>query len=122
MRVTIIPADGFVSVNGEGYGQLDLSSMASDIHALQWYETEGELEVKDARGRVVENRPIDSLEPYQLALDAWQLGKEAAALAAQQAIEKEAQRLAAEQAAEAEELELLGLQPQENPAEPPAGN
>jgi len=78
MRVTIIPVDGFVSVDGEGYSELDLSFMASDIHALQWYETDGELEIKDARGRVVENRPIDSLEPYQPALDAWQVAKDAA--------------------------------------------
>jgi hypothetical protein len=78
MRVTIIPTDGFVSVDGEGYGNIDLSFMASDIHALQWYETEGELEIKDARGRIVENRKIDSLEPYQPALDAWQVAKEVA--------------------------------------------
>jgi hypothetical protein len=83
MRVTIIPVDGFVSVDGEGYSELDLSFMASDIHALQWYETEGELEVKDARGRVVENRSIDSLEPYQPALDAWQVAKDAAEAAAE---------------------------------------
>jgi hypothetical protein len=67
-----------VSVDGEGYSQLDLSFMASDIHALQWYETDGELEIQDARGRVIENRPIDSLEPYQPALDAWQAAKDAA--------------------------------------------
>jgi len=78
MRVTIIPVDGFVSVDGEGYSGLDLSFMASDIHALQWYETDGELEIQDARGRVIENRPIDSLEPYQPALDAWQVAKDAA--------------------------------------------
>jgi hypothetical protein len=77
MRVTIIPADGFVSVDGEGYIDLDLSFMASDIHALQWYDTEGELEIQDARGRVIENRPIDSLGPYQPALDAWQAAKDA---------------------------------------------
>ena len=78
MRVTIIPTDGFVSVDGEGYSGLDLTFMDSDIHALQWYETEGELEIQDARGRVIENRPIDSLEPYQPALDAWQAAKDAA--------------------------------------------
>jgi len=85
MRVTIIPADGFVSVDGEGYSGLDLTFMTPDIHALQWYETEGELEIKDARGRVIENRPIDSLEPYQPALDAWQAAKEAAEAAEQAA-------------------------------------
>jgi len=78
MRVTIIPADGFVSVDGEGYSDLDLSFMASDIHALQWYDTDGELEIQDARGRVIENRSIDSLEPYQPALAAWQAAKDAA--------------------------------------------
>jgi hypothetical protein len=86
MRVTIIPVDGFVSVDGEGYSQLDLSFMAADIHALQWYETEGELEIQDARGRVIENRPIDSLEPYQPALDAWQAAKDAAEAAAEAAV------------------------------------
>jgi hypothetical protein len=78
MRVTIIPADGFVSVDGEGYSGLDLNFMDANIHALQWYETEGELEIQDTRGRVIENRPIDSLEPYQPALDAWQVAKDAA--------------------------------------------
>ena len=76
MRVTSIPGDSFVSVDGEGYGDLDLSFMDSDIHALQWYDTEGELEIQDARGRIVENREIDSLGPYQPALDAWQTAKE----------------------------------------------
>ena len=86
MRVTIIPVDGFVSVDGEGYSDLDLSFMAADIHALQWYETDGELEIQDARGRVIENRLIDSLEPYQPALDAWQVAKDAAEAAAEAAV------------------------------------
>jgi len=89
MRVTIIPVDGFVSVDGEGYSELDLSFMASDIHALQWYETDGELEIKDARGRVVENCPIDSLEPYQPALYAWQVAKDAAEAAEQAPTEEQ---------------------------------
>jgi hypothetical protein len=75
MRVTIIPVDGFVSVDGEGYSELDLSFMASDIHALQWYETDGEIERKDNRGRVIANEKITDLTPYQPALDAWQAAK-----------------------------------------------
>lgn len=78
MRVTIILADGFVSVDGEGYSGLDLSFMDADIHALQWYETEGEIERKDNRGRVVANEPITDMTPYQPALDAWQVAKDAA--------------------------------------------
>jgi hypothetical protein len=76
MRVTIVPGDGFVSIDDEGYNDLELSFMDSNIHALQWYGTEGELEIKDARGRIVENQEIDSLAPYQPALDAWQTAKE----------------------------------------------
>ena len=78
MRVTIIPADALVSVNGEGYSELDLSFMDADIHALQWYETEGEIERKDSRGRITANEDITDLTPYQPALDAWQVAKDAA--------------------------------------------
>lgn len=77
MRVTIIPADGFVSVNGEGYGRLDLSFMGADIHALQWYGTDGEIERRDGRGRIVANEEFADLTPYQPALDAWQVAKSA---------------------------------------------
>lgn len=82
MRVTIIPADSFVSVDGEGYSNLDLSFMNADIHALQWYDTEGEIERQDNRGRIVANEEITDLSPYQPALDAWQAAKESAAVAA----------------------------------------
>ena len=75
MRVTIIPADKFVSVDGEGYHGLDLSFMDADIHALQWYETEGDIERADSRGRITANEEITDLTPYQPALDAWAVAK-----------------------------------------------
>jgi len=90
MRVTIIPADGFVSVDGEGYGDLDLAFMDADIHALQWYETEGEIERTDARGRIVANELITDMTPYQPALDAWQAAKEAAEAEVQQPLPADA--------------------------------
>jgi hypothetical protein len=45
MRLTIIPVDKTVYVDGNSR-ILDLSSCAipTNIHALQWYETEGEVE------------------------------------------------------------------------------
>ncbi len=75
MRVTIIPEDGFVSVDGEGYNGVNLSFMEPDIHAVQWYETDGEIERKNIRGRIVANENITDLTPYQPALDAWQVAK-----------------------------------------------
>ena len=96
MRVTIIPVDGFVSVDNEGYSGLDLSFMDADIHALQWYETEGEIERRDSRGRITANEDIADLTPYQTALDAWQAAKDAAE-AAKDAAEAAEQTAAEEQ-------------------------
>lgn len=75
MRVTIIPVDGFVSVDGEGFSNLDLSFMDATIHAVQWYGDIGEVEKKNNRGNVIANEEITSLAPFQEALDAWQVAK-----------------------------------------------
>ncbi len=74
MRVTIIPDDGFVSVDGVGYSALDLSAVDPSVHAVQWYGEEGEVEVKNPITRkMVENRIINSLSEFQSAVEAWQL-------------------------------------------------
>jgi hypothetical protein len=44
MRLTIIPSDGAVYKDGYSFSGLDLSSVPANVHALQWYETEGEIE------------------------------------------------------------------------------
>lgn len=76
MKVTIVPADNSVSIDGVGLGELDLSFMDASVHAVQWYETHGEIEIKDpVTGRMVENRVITSIEPFQPAIDAWQARK-----------------------------------------------
>lgn len=78
MRVTIIPVDGFVSVDGMGLSGLDLSFMDVSVHAVQWYETHGEIEVKDpVTGRMVANEVITSIDAFQPAIDAWQVVKTA---------------------------------------------
>ena len=86
MRLTIIPIDGSVSVDGKGFGGLDLSFMDGSVHAVQWYETHGEIEVKDpVTGRMIENRVINSIDAFQPAIDVWQAAKtaeEAAVIAA----------------------------------------
>ena len=85
MRVTIIPVDGSVSVDGKGFGGLDLSFMDASVHAVQWYETHGEIEVKNpVTGRMVANEVITSIDAFQPAIDVWQAAKtaEEAAVAA----------------------------------------
>jgi hypothetical protein len=44
MKLSIIPSDGAVYKDGLCYANLDLSNIPDNIHALQWYETEGEIE------------------------------------------------------------------------------
>jgi hypothetical protein len=78
MRLIIIPDDGFVSVDGERFSGLDLSFMDSDIHAVQWYETEGEIERRDDRGRILENEHITSIAQFQQVLDVWTVAKQQA--------------------------------------------
>ena len=55
MRLTIIPNDGLVIKDGVGISGINLSFIDSDIHAIQWYHTHGELEIKNEFGKIVEN-------------------------------------------------------------------
>ncbi len=87
MRLTIIPIDGSVSVDGVGFGGLDLSFMDASVHAVQWYETHGEIERKDPiTGRMVANEVITSIDAFQPAIDVWQAAKTAAEAAAAEAL------------------------------------
>jgi len=90
MRIIIIPNDGFVSIDGEIYSGLDLSFVDSTIHAVQWYNTEGEIERKDARGRMIANETITSIDQFQMVLDLWQSAKNQKQLEEAQATQEEA--------------------------------
>jgi hypothetical protein len=68
-RVTIIPVDGFCSVEGNGYIGIDMVSVPEDVHAIQWYGTHGEVEIKDSvTGKLVRNEFITDLSAYQSVL------------------------------------------------------
>lgn len=97
MRLTIIPSDGFVSVDGEGYSGIDLSFMPADIHAVQWYDTEGEIEYRDSRGRATRNETIEDVAVFQPAVVAWQSAKDAVEQAHIEAMEQMALAEAAAQ-------------------------
>jgi hypothetical protein len=102
MRVSIIKDDGTVVKDGVAYTGLDLSVLPSEFHALQWYDTKGDVESKDADGNPV-NTAITDFSSYQWCVDAWQAAYDAeqAAIAAAEA----AAAAAAAEAAEAAEAE-----------------
>jgi|GEM_PF-2126231 len=76
-RVTIIPSDGVVIIDGRGFGGLDLSAMDPQIHAVQWYGTRGELELAPDAGSGCANIAISDLAFVQMAIDAWQAAADA---------------------------------------------
>lgn len=62
MRVTVIPEDNLIGIDGV-FRSVDLSGMPSDMHAIQWNNSEGHIEYTDQRP----NSRIQSfsvLEPY----------------------------------------------------------
>lgn len=85
MRFTIIKADNKVYVSGEPLS-VDCSSLPDDLHALQWYDTWGEIEhIDPSTGHVISNERITDLAPYQVYVDSWNTQKavvDAAAAAA----------------------------------------
>jgi len=77
MRVIILLDDNSVSVDNERYGGLDLSFMDADIHAVQWYDTYGEIERKDpVTKRMTSNEEITSFAQFQQAITVWQAEKD----------------------------------------------
>lgn len=74
MRVTIIPDDKTVIIDGQARLGLTFQVDAS-VHAVQWYDTYGEVEYKTRleNGLIVkpDNQIITDLTPYQSAIDAW---------------------------------------------------
>lgn len=71
MRVTIIPADRMVMVDGEARAPLEFA-IAPAIHAVQWHGATGEVEfiATSADGKPP-NMDISDFAPFQAAVDAW---------------------------------------------------
>ena len=70
MRVSIIPEDGVIYIDGRVVDGLDLSGIRKEIHAVQWYETVGEVEIKDiATNKNIKNVEITDLSEFQQYID-----------------------------------------------------
>lgn len=75
MRVTIVKPDSMVCVDGLCFSDIDMSSLESDVVALQWYDTKGDLETMTPDGRY-NNTAVTSLDPFRTVLDQWTVKKE----------------------------------------------
>jgi hypothetical protein len=66
-KITIIPSDGVVGVDGE-FREIDMSGVAADIHAIQFNNGAGHIEYVNASKP---NQTINSISYYQFLLDRW---------------------------------------------------
>jgi len=71
MRVSIIPSDTVVCIDGECRFGIDMSTVPPDIHAVQWYDTYGEVESIDPLTGRSKNTKIYSLDEYSAVIDQW---------------------------------------------------
>ena len=96
MKLTIIKDDGAVYKDGKTYSKLPLTTITSDVHALQWNDSVGHIEFVN---NIKINEAITELPSWANdALTAWQVvyDAEQVELARLQA-EAEARRLAKQQ-------------------------
>jgi len=69
--LTIIKNDAFVSVDGFGLTSIDCSSLASNIHAIQFDGTNGNVEYNDGTA----NLAITAISDYSTITDLWTSAK-----------------------------------------------
>ena len=66
MKITIIPSDKSIGIDGEFLLEIeqDFSWIPENVHAVQWYDTWGEVEYKDSSS----NERIEELGVYEQAI------------------------------------------------------
>lgn len=70
-KVTIVPDDGKVIIDGEAR-IVDLSDMPADVHAVQWQGNEGEIEYRPgADGSRKPNAGMSDFAPFQKYIGRW---------------------------------------------------
>lgn len=117
MRVSIIPADNFVSVDGEGYFNVSLDNIPSAVNAIQWYGDFGGVEIKDdLTGRIIENVELTSFLEYEWTITAWENAKTAFLAEQQRLADERAAFLAEQQRLEDEKAATIADTEEASPA------
>ena len=74
MKITIIPIDKHIRIGDNSLSQIkeDMTWVPTNIHALQWYDTFGEIEYNDG----TPNEIIEELGIYEQALETFDAEKQ----------------------------------------------
>lgn len=77
MRVIVIRDDGVVTIDGRTFAGIDMSSLPSFVHALDWNDTSGDLQCRDPANNSMSNWTIHSLAPFGAVITQWEAKKHA---------------------------------------------
>lgn len=74
MKITIIPIDKHIRIDDNSLSQIkeDMTWIPTNIHALQWYDTFGEIEYNDG----TPNEIIEELGIYEQSLETFDVEKQ----------------------------------------------
>ena len=74
MKITIIPIDKHIRIDDNSLSQIkeDMTRIPTNIHALQWYDTFGEIEYNDG----TPNEIIEELGIYEQSLETFDVEKQ----------------------------------------------
>ena len=69
MRLTIVKDDNFVSIDGVGIFGVDLSQLNQEINAVQWYDSIGNVEIRDINtNNIISNVTISNIDDFQFCI------------------------------------------------------
>jgi hypothetical protein len=71
MRITIIPVDSKIVIDGIVANDVDLSWVPENVHAVQWFDTYGEIELLTREPNI----DITELGIYSQAVPIWEVKK-----------------------------------------------
>lgn len=71
-RIVIVVADKFCSVDGVGYNGVDMSSVSLDVHAVQWFGTNGWIELKPVDFMQPPNEAITDMDRFAEVIASWE--------------------------------------------------
>lgn len=80
MKVTIT-SNGVIQIDNVAYVGFDMSTLDPSIHAIQWWNDFGEIEIKDINAPenkvvLISNVKITDISPYQYFIDMWNIKDE----------------------------------------------
>ena len=76
MNMVIIPEDDFIAIDGVGY-RVDMNSVDSNIHAVQWDGQNGWIEYKNLPdGTKPENLNITNIDDFSIVMQLWKTAKD----------------------------------------------